>query len=110
MNISKETHFALSNAVLLFWSRSGILQIGDRILGINGESTEGLTLDEVTSFISQSHSRVALIIEFDVAEAVVPSSGTFTVKLAKRGSDIGISVTGKCCNSFPSHFFYKMYS
>lgn len=70
------------------------MQIGDRILAVNGESTEGLTLEEVTNYIAESNSRLSLIIEFDVAEAVVPSSGTFTVKLIKRGSDIGITLTG----------------
>ncbi|XP_035221591.1 glutamate receptor-interacting protein 2-like isoform X2 [Stegodyphus dumicola] len=73
--------------------RSGALQVGDRILAVNGESTEGISLDEVTNMIANSHPRVNLITEFDVAEAVVPSSGTFIVKLVKRDADIGISVT-----------------
>ncbi|GIX94169.1 glutamate receptor-interacting protein 1 [Caerostris extrusa] len=56
--------------------RSGALQIGDRILAINGESTEGMSIEKITNMISNSHPRISFIIEFDVAEAVVPSSGS----------------------------------
>ncbi|XP_054709118.1 glutamate receptor-interacting protein 2-like [Uloborus diversus] len=73
--------------------KSGVLQIGDRILAVNGGSTEGVTLDDVTNMIAHFHPQVCLITEFDVAEAVVPSSGIFIVKLVKRGSDLGISIT-----------------
>ena len=39
--------------------------------------------------------KVVLQIEFDVAESVVPSSGTFHQKLPKRrGVDLGIVVSG----------------
>ncbi|GIY46084.1 hypothetical protein CDAR_292931 [Caerostris darwini] len=73
--------------------RSGVLQIGDRILAINGESTEGMSIEKITNMIANSHPRISFIIEFDVAEAVVPSSGIFIVKLARKGSDLGISLT-----------------
>nr|XP_015930037.1 glutamate receptor-interacting protein 1 isoform X2 [Parasteatoda tepidariorum] len=73
--------------------RCGVLHVGDRILAVNGETTEGNSLDEVTNTINNSHPRVTLITEFDVAEAVVPSSGTFIVKLVKSSAALGISVT-----------------
>ncbi|GFS58903.1 glutamate receptor-interacting protein 1 [Nephila pilipes] len=73
--------------------RSGVLQVGDRILAINGESTEGMSIDKISNIIANSHPRISLITEFDVAEAVVPSSGIFIVKLAKKGSDLGVSLT-----------------
>uniref|UniRef100_A0A4W6G691 Glutamate receptor interacting protein 2 n=1 Tax=Lates calcarifer TaxID=8187 RepID=A0A4W6G691_LATCA len=63
--------------------RCGLLQVGDRLLSINGIPTEDGTLEEVT-----------LEIEFDVAESVVPSSGTFHVKLPKkRGVELGLTIS-----------------
>jgi hypothetical protein len=37
---------------------------------------------------------LTLHVEFDVADAVVPSSGIFSVKLARRGNGLGITITG----------------
>ncbi|KAH8031145.1 hypothetical protein HPB51_013262 [Rhipicephalus microplus] len=73
--------------------RTGVVQVGDRVLSVNGQTTEGLSLEEVTQLIQQSRPRVVLDIEFDVAESVIPSSGTFTVKLAKKGPGLGITIT-----------------
>lgn len=39
--------------------------------------------------------KITLEVEFDVADTVVPSSGVFTVKLSKRGVNLGITITGK---------------
>lgn len=39
--------------------------------------------------------KVVLQTEFDVADTIVPSSGIFTVKLAKRGAGLGITITGE---------------
>ncbi|XP_013790838.2 glutamate receptor-interacting protein 2-like, partial [Limulus polyphemus] len=75
--------------------RSGILQAGDRILAVNRQSTLGMTADEVTSLIQYSLPRVILDIEFDVAESIVPSSGTFTVKLPKHGTGLGITIAAQ---------------
>ncbi|XP_077546378.1 glutamate receptor interacting protein isoform X3 [Haemaphysalis longicornis] len=73
--------------------RTGVIQIGDRVLSVNGQTTEGLSVEEVTQLIQQSRPRIVLDIEFDVAESVIPSSGTFTVKLAKKGPGLGITIT-----------------
>ncbi|XP_023221786.1 glutamate receptor-interacting protein 1-like isoform X2 [Centruroides sculpturatus] len=72
--------------------KTGVIQVGDRVLAVNNKCTKGMTTDEVMHLIQQSHPRVTLDIEFDVAESVVPSSGTFTVKLAKKGSGLGITI------------------
>lgn len=37
--------------------------------------------------------KITLQIEFDVADTIVPASGIFTVKLAKRGPGLGITIT-----------------
>ncbi|XP_035384120.1 glutamate receptor-interacting protein 1 isoform X2 [Electrophorus electricus] len=76
--------------------RCGILQIGDRILSINGVPTEDSTLEETNQLLRDSGitSKVTLEIEFDVAESVIPSSGTFHVKLPKKaGVELGITIS-----------------
>ncbi|XP_062862233.1 glutamate receptor-interacting protein 1 isoform X1 [Trichomycterus rosablanca] len=76
--------------------RSGVLQIGDRILSINGIPTEDSTLEETNQLLRDSNitSKVTLEIEFDVAESVIPSSGTFHVKLPKKpGVELGITIS-----------------
>ncbi|XP_072341289.1 glutamate receptor-interacting protein 1 isoform X2 [Scyliorhinus torazame] len=76
--------------------RCGMLQIGDRILTINGILTEESTLEETNQLLRDCAitSKVTLEVEFDVAESVVPSSGTFHVKLPKRsGVELGITIS-----------------
>ncbi|CAN8025283.1 unnamed protein product [Ixodes persulcatus] len=73
--------------------RTGVIQIGDRVIAVNGQTTEGMSAEEVTQMVQRSRPRVVLDIDFDVAESVVPSSGTFTVKLAKKGPGLGITIT-----------------
>uniref|UniRef100_A0A8C4R8U0 PDZ domain-containing protein n=1 Tax=Eptatretus burgeri TaxID=7764 RepID=A0A8C4R8U0_EPTBU len=72
----------------------GLLQIGDRILAVNGLPTEDGTLEDARHLLhSAGLSRhVTLDMEFDVAESVIPSSGTFHVKLpSKRGMELGVT-------------------
>jgi len=45
----------------------GLLQDGDRILAINGQSTHGRSLREITDLIQKSVDQLNLLIEFDVA-------------------------------------------
>uniref|UniRef100_A0A8C9VLY0 Glutamate receptor interacting protein 1 n=1 Tax=Scleropages formosus TaxID=113540 RepID=A0A8C9VLY0_SCLFO len=76
--------------------RSGILQIGDRVLAVNGVPTEDSSLEETNQMLRNSPvgSSVTLEIEFDVAESVIPSSGTFHVKLPKKpGVELGITIS-----------------
>uniref|UniRef100_A0A8C9ZMK3 Glutamate receptor interacting protein 2a n=1 Tax=Sander lucioperca TaxID=283035 RepID=A0A8C9ZMK3_SANLU len=76
--------------------RCGLLQVGDRLLSINGIPTEDSTLEEAHQLLRDSAlaNKVTVEIEFDVAESVVPSSGTFHVKLPKRrGVELGITIS-----------------
>ncbi|KAJ4934975.1 hypothetical protein JOQ06_007755 [Pogonophryne albipinna] len=76
--------------------RCGLLQVGDRLLSINGIPTEDGTLEEAHQLLRDSAlaNKVTVEIEFDVAESVVPSSGTFHVKLPKRrGVELGITIS-----------------
>ncbi|XP_077368968.1 glutamate receptor-interacting protein 2-like isoform X3 [Festucalex cinctus] len=77
--------------------RCGLIQVGDRLLSINGIPTEDGTLEEAHQLLRDSAlaNKVTVEIEFDVAESVVPSSGTFHVKLPKRrGMEMGITISG----------------
>ncbi|CAF1103509.1 unnamed protein product [Rotaria sordida] len=73
--------------------RSGILQPGDRILTINGQLLEGMTLEDARSIIKRSNHQIHLEIEFDVADFVMLSSGVCEVKLLRKNLDLGLSVT-----------------
>uniref|UniRef100_A0A8C8E9L3 Glutamate receptor interacting protein 2 n=1 Tax=Otus sunia TaxID=257818 RepID=A0A8C8E9L3_9STRI len=76
--------------------RCGLLQVGDRVLSINGIATEDGTMEEANQLLRDAAltNKVVLEIEFDVAESVIPSSGTFHVKLPKkRGVELGITIS-----------------
>jgi C-terminal processing protease CtpA/Prc len=75
--------------------RCGLIQPGDRILFINNRSLEGLALEEARQFIRESGSNLKLDIEFDVADTIMLTSGTFQVKLLKKSLDLGISLACK---------------
>ncbi|XP_049739760.1 glutamate receptor-interacting protein 1 isoform X6 [Elephas maximus indicus] len=76
--------------------RCGVLQIGDRVMAINGIPTEDSTFEEASQLLRDSSitNKVTLEIEFDVAESVIPSSGTFHVKLPKKHNvELGITIS-----------------
>ncbi|XP_042092370.1 glutamate receptor-interacting protein 2 isoform X3 [Ovis aries] len=76
--------------------RCGLLQVGDRVLAINGIATEDGTMEEANQLLRDAAlaHKVVLEVEFDVAESVIPSSGTFHVKLPKRrGVELGITIS-----------------
>ncbi|KAJ8264809.1 hypothetical protein COCON_G00139080 [Conger conger] len=74
----------------------GLLQVGDRLLSINRVPTDDGTLEEANQLLRNAAlaKKVTLEVEFDVAESVVPSSGTFHVKLPKKkGVELGIVIS-----------------
>ncbi|KAG8439645.1 hypothetical protein GDO86_005719 [Hymenochirus boettgeri] len=76
--------------------RCGILQVGDRVIAINGVQTEDSTFEEANQLLRDATiaGKVTLEVEFDVAESVIPSSGTFHVKLPKKHSvELGITIS-----------------
>jgi C-terminal processing protease CtpA/Prc len=75
--------------------KCGLIQPGDRILFINNRSLEGLSLEEARQFIRESGNNLKLDIEFDVADTIMLTSGTFQVKLLKKNLDLGISLACK---------------
>ncbi|KAK7066747.1 Glutamate receptor-interacting protein 1 [Halocaridina rubra] len=73
--------------------KCSVICVGDRLMGVNGRSVSGLGVSEVTQMVANSRPTVTLDVEFDVADSVVPSSGTFAVKLGKRHNGLGITLT-----------------
>ncbi|OCT87494.1 hypothetical protein XELAEV_18021188mg [Xenopus laevis] len=76
--------------------RCGVLQVGDRVIAINGVQTEDSTFEEANQLLRDSTiaGKVTLEVEFDVAESVIPSSGTFHVKLPKKHNvELGITIS-----------------
>ncbi|KAF0312701.1 Glutamate receptor-interacting protein 1 [Amphibalanus amphitrite] len=72
--------------------RCGILHVGDRLLEVNHQPVDELSADQASRLLSDARPRAVLTVEFDVADAVVPSSGTFLVKLVKRAPSLGLTV------------------
>uniref|UniRef100_A0AC34GTG9 PDZ domain-containing protein n=1 Tax=Panagrolaimus sp. ES5 TaxID=591445 RepID=A0AC34GTG9_9BILA len=70
--------------------KCGVLQVGDRVLAINDWHTANSTIEEANHILRHANQSLTLTVEFDVIESVLPSTGIFTVKLAKRGSNLGI--------------------
>uniref|UniRef100_T1JDC7 PDZ domain-containing protein n=1 Tax=Strigamia maritima TaxID=126957 RepID=T1JDC7_STRMM len=74
-------------------ARTNVLQVGDRLLAVNGISTKNMSVEEVTKTILDSQPTVKLLIEFNVAEYLFLNSCTFIVKVAKIGRELGITIT-----------------
>ena len=88
--------FQVRFLIVVTLSRSGCIQPGDRVIRINQQSTSSLNLEQVMTVMRESKPRITLDVEFDVADSVIPASGTFWVKLVKRRSSYGITLTGTC--------------
>ncbi|CAI2723249.1 unnamed protein product [Schistosoma spindalis] len=81
--------------------KSGVIQEGDRVICINGQSTLNRTVDELiqrylepTDF-EKKYFRVqslTLLIQYTVADSVVPATGIFDVKLIRRSVSLGINL------------------
>ncbi|KAM4038141.1 glutamate receptor-interacting protein 1 isoform 13-T13 [Anomaloglossus baeobatrachus] len=85
--------------------RCGIIQVGDRVMAINGVQTEDSTFEEANQLLRDATiaGKVTLEIEFDVAESVIPSSGTFHVKLPKKHNvELGITISSPCVLLYPA--------
>ncbi|KAK6111480.1 PDZ domain (Also known as DHR or GLGF) family protein [Brugia pahangi] len=79
--------------------RSGVLQVGDRIIAINNWISINGTAEEGNQILRQAISPLKLCVEFDVIESALPLDGIFDVKLAKRGNNLGIVVRSEAENT-----------
>ncbi|XP_073507842.1 glutamate receptor-interacting protein 1 isoform X6 [Phyllobates terribilis] len=86
--------------------RCGVVQVGDRVMAINGVQTEDSTFEEANQLLRDATiaGKVTLEIEFDVAESVIPSSGTFHVKLPKKHNvELGITISSPSSRKTGDH-------
>ena len=68
MELPKGSYSLTSKLILSsILSRTGILQVGDRVLALNGQILEGMALEEARSIIKNSNCQLHLEVEFDVA-------------------------------------------
>ncbi|CAH8444671.1 unnamed protein product [Schistosoma rodhaini] len=81
--------------------KSGVIQEGDRVICINGQSTLNRTIDELIqrylepADFEKKYFRVqslTLLIQYTVADSVVPATGIFDVKLIRRSVSLGINL------------------
>ena len=79
--------------------RSGVIQLGDRVLTVNGNDCCEMTLEDIHQVLAESWQHARLEVEFDVADAVMASSGVFVVKLPRKPGGIGITLSGNYINS-----------
>ena len=97
---------------------SGAIQAGDRLVSINEVPLEDTSTDEAMQMLIDAARRgrvtlegsftlkrlsinISFPVEFDIADSVVPSSGTFVLKLNKRPNQaLGITVSAPRNRSF----------
>ncbi|XP_028397997.1 glutamate receptor-interacting protein 1-like isoform X2 [Dendronephthya gigantea] len=73
--------------------RSGVLQINDEVLGINDTDVGMMTAEHCNGILQSFGTHANILIGFTVAESIVASSGTFSVKLPKHYFGLGITFT-----------------
>ena len=97
--------------------KSGVMQVGDRLLEINGFSLFDKSLEQARGLLREAarlsggggggrgsgredEGCCVLEIEFDVIDAVVPTQGVFVASLVKRGvRGLGITISASTASS-----------
>nr|XP_034306740.1 glutamate receptor-interacting protein 1 isoform X4 [Crassostrea gigas] len=72
--------------------RCGVIQEGDRVVGMNDLEITNQSAEQVNQLIRDHRHRCDLTIEYDVAESVMPSSGIFVVKLPNHPRNLGLTI------------------
>lgn len=72
--------------------RCGVIQEGDRVVGVNDIEITNQSAEQVNQLIRDHRHRCDLNIEYDVAESVMPSSGIFVVKLPNHPRNLGLTI------------------
>ncbi|XP_065313124.1 uncharacterized protein LOC135922633 isoform X2 [Gordionus sp. m RMFG-2023] len=89
--------------------RSGVLQVGDKIIEVNRRKIDNVPAQKVAEWITNSskvydnsHMKLCrLKIEFKVLESITLTSGVFVVQIAKRlNSDIGLKLMSPFSRKF----------
>ena len=77
-----------------------MIQAGDSLLAIQGDSPLGKTIDKLNSrYLSPNADscvrHLSLVTQYTVADNVIPSSGVFDVRIIKRSANLGINLQGE---------------
>ncbi|XP_057296598.1 glutamate receptor-interacting protein 1-like [Hydractinia symbiolongicarpus] len=78
--------------------KTGVVSPGDRILSINGTSTENMIDIDFYHAIENIELPLTLTVEFDVSDSIVPNQGTFTIKSRKNNNSTGLLLTSTISN------------
>ena len=73
--------------------RSGVLQINDEVLGINDTDVGMMSAEHCNGILQSFGTHSNILVGFTVAESIVATSGTFSVKLPKHYFGLGITFT-----------------
>lgn len=71
--------------------RSGVLEVNDEVLGINDTDVAMMTAEQCNGMLQSFGTHANILVGFTVAESIVATSGTFSVKLPKHYFGLGIT-------------------
>ncbi|VDN21624.1 unnamed protein product [Dibothriocephalus latus] len=79
---------------------SGVIQPGDLLMSIQGDSPLGKSIDKLNARYSlcddqRCPGRLAIVTQYTVADNVIPNCGVFDVRIIKRSASLGINLQGK---------------
>ncbi|KAL7060751.1 hypothetical protein AAHC03_09652 [Spirometra sp. Aus1] len=77
--------------------QSGVIQPGDLLMSIQGDSPLGKSIDKLNARYSlcdeqRCPSRLAIVTQYTVADNVIPNCGVFDVRIIKRSASLGINL------------------
>lgn len=88
---AREVYIAKLKVLIL--SRLGQLQVGDRILSIEGIKVDGYSLQEAMKLVREADNIVEMEVMFEVQDNIPPSSGTFEVHMKKKTASLNLGIT-----------------
>ncbi|VDL88859.1 unnamed protein product [Schistocephalus solidus] len=77
--------------------QSGVIQPGDLLMSIQGDSPLGKSIDKLNARYSlcddqRCPGRLAIVTQYTVADNVIPNCGVFDVRIIKRSASLGINL------------------
>ncbi len=97
--------FHVPGGVYLSFHRSGAVQVGDFIRGINGTATDHLNQNEANALLSNSGNVINLEIEFEALPGSDIDEGTMkktaVIKLRRERNSFEFTISGGCTENRP---------
>lgn len=99
--------------IVLFWYRSGLIRVGDRLLKVDHHSLVNKTLGEAQQLLTNptNFSLTTLTVEYDVSimESVKYANGPLLVEIDRQmGENLGLVLTN-CCELGPDEILSAGY-